>query len=392
MSALARAPTRLVDHFEAGLDAPICLTWELTYACNLACVHCLSSSGRRDPRELSTAECRAVIDELEAMQVFYVNIGGGEPTVRRDFWELLGLRDRPPRRGQVLHQRQPHHAADRRAARRRRLRRRADLARRRHRRGQRRDPRPRAPTTRRCGRWVTCARPGMRNFKISVVVTRENVSQLDDVQGDRRPPRRAAADHPAAAVGPRRRRVGRAAPDRRPAARALRLAGRARRGRAHRRLVLPPVGLRPGAAGTEHVRRGPRGVPDRPDRRRLRLPVRDPRRVPRRQRPRAGRVRRGVARVGAVRAAAQRPQSGGACESCTFYDSCRGGCMAAKFFTGLPLDGPDPECALGHGEALLAGRRDGDQRRAAAPSRTTPACARPAAPATRTRSRCWTGR
>ena len=24
--------------------------------------------------------------------------------------------------------------------------------------------------------------------------------------------------------------------------------------------------------------------------------------------------------------------------------------MAAKFFTGLPLDGPDPECVLGHGE------------------------------------------
>ena len=23
------------------------------------------------------------------MQVFYVNIGGGEPTVRRDFWELV---------------------------------------------------------------------------------------------------------------------------------------------------------------------------------------------------------------------------------------------------------------------------------------------------------------
>ena len=52
-------------------------------------MHCLSSSGRRDPRELSTAECKAVIDELQRMQVFYVNIGGGEPTVRRDFWELL---------------------------------------------------------------------------------------------------------------------------------------------------------------------------------------------------------------------------------------------------------------------------------------------------------------
>ena len=28
--------------------------------------------------------------------------------------------------------------------------------------------------------------------------------------------------------------------------------------------------------------------------------------------------------------------------------------MAAKFFTGLPLDGPDPECVHGHGEAALA--------------------------------------
>lgn len=80
---------RLVDRFESGLAAPICLTWELTYACNLSCVHCLSSSGRRDPRELSTEQCKALIDEFERMQVFYVNIGGGEPTVRPDFWELV---------------------------------------------------------------------------------------------------------------------------------------------------------------------------------------------------------------------------------------------------------------------------------------------------------------
>ena len=79
----------LVEQFERGLDAPICLTWELTYACNLACVHCLSSSGKRDARELSTRQCMDIIDELECMQVFYVNIGGGEPTVRPDFWELV---------------------------------------------------------------------------------------------------------------------------------------------------------------------------------------------------------------------------------------------------------------------------------------------------------------
>ena len=49
---------------KGGLDAPICLTWELTYACNLACVHCLSSSGRRDPRELTTAEIPGVVEEF----------------------------------------------------------------------------------------------------------------------------------------------------------------------------------------------------------------------------------------------------------------------------------------------------------------------------------------
>jgi hypothetical protein len=48
------------------------------------------------------------------------------------------------------------------------------------------------------------------------------------------------------------------------------------------------------------------------------------------------------------------PQSGGACTSCSAYDACQGGCMAAKFFTGLPLDGPDPECVRGHGETALA--------------------------------------
>ena len=37
--------------------------------------------------------------------------------------------------------------------------------------------------------------------------------------------------------------------------------------------------------------------------------------------------------------------------------------MAAKFFTGLPLDGPDPECVLGHGEHALAARGDSEAPR-----------------------------
>jgi len=47
------------------------------------------------------------------------------------------------------------------------------------------------------------------------------------------------------------------------------------------------------------------------------------------------------------------PTSPGACASCGQFDDCAGGCMAAKFFTGLPLDGPDPECAHGYATGSL---------------------------------------
>ena len=275
---------RLVEQFEHGLDAPICLTWELTYACNLACVHCLSSSGKRDPRELTTQQCKDIIDELERMQVFYVNIGGGEPTVRPDFWELVDYAT-------------AHHVGVKFSTN-----------------GVRITPEVAArlaasdyvdvqisldgataevnDAVRGPGSFAMAIRAlenladaGFTDAKISVVVTRHNVDQLDEFKALADALRRHAADHPAAPVGPRRRRVGRAAPDRRAAGAALRLAGRPRRPGAHRRLVLPPVGpRRAGRAGRpEPVRRRPGGVPDRPGRRRLRLPVRHPRPVPRRK-------------------------------------------------------------------------------------------------------------
>ena len=172
----------LVDEFQFGLDAPICLTWELTYACNLSCVHCLSSSGRRDPRELSTQECKAVIDELERMQVFYVNIGGGEPTVRPDFWELVdyatahqvgvkfstnGVKITPEVAPAVGSER--------------RLRGCADLPGRSDGGGQRRRPRRFGLYATGSGKlWRIWRRPGSPVSKMSVVVTRQNAGQLDE--------------------------------------------------------------------------------------------------------------------------------------------------------------------------------------------------------------------
>ena len=54
------------------------------------------------------------------------------------------------------------------------------------------------------------------------------------------------------------------------------------------------------------------------------------------------------------------PSSPGACGSCGSYDACQGGCMASKFFVGLELDDPDPECVKGHAEPLLAALTQGN--------------------------------
>ena len=72
-----------------GLRAPVNVTWEITLKCNLRCVHCLSNSGEGSKDELNTAECMRLIDDLTALKVFQVNIGGGEPFIREDFLDLL---------------------------------------------------------------------------------------------------------------------------------------------------------------------------------------------------------------------------------------------------------------------------------------------------------------
>jgi mycofactocin radical SAM maturase len=77
------------DLLRQGLNAPICLTWEMTYACNLRCVHCLSSSGVKARDELDTQEAKRLLDEWAEMRVFYINVGGGEPMTRPDFFELV---------------------------------------------------------------------------------------------------------------------------------------------------------------------------------------------------------------------------------------------------------------------------------------------------------------
>ena len=77
------------QYVDMGLSAPVNVTWEVTYACNLSCIHCLSAAGVKRSGELTTDQCLEVIDTLSAINVFQFNIGGGEPFMRPDFLDIM---------------------------------------------------------------------------------------------------------------------------------------------------------------------------------------------------------------------------------------------------------------------------------------------------------------
>ena len=345
----ALAP-RLAERMKGGLSAPICLTWEITYGCNLACIHCLSSSGRRDPRELSTDEAKAVIDELHDLKVFYVNIGGGEPTIRPDFYELVdyavtrGVGVKFSTNGSTITPESATRLAgtdyvdvqisiDG-----------ADEA--------------TNDAVRGAGSYAAARRAmdalagaGFGAFKISVVITRHNVSQLDEFE-------RLADGYGAQLRLTRLRPSGRGADswaELHPSAE--------QQVSLYQWLVQRPDVL----TGDSFFHLSALGEP-LPG---LNLcgagrvvclidPIGDVYACPFVLHPdfKAGSVRdtggfASVWRSSELFTSLREPASAGACASCGSYDACQGGCMAAKFFTGLPLDGPDPECVKGHGSRLL---------------------------------------
>ena len=341
----------LATQLKAGLDAPICLTWEITYACNLQCVHCLSSSGTRDPRELSTDQAKAVLDELRDLQVFYINIGGGEPMIRKDFFEILEHAEANDI-GVKFSTNGTYITADhaRRLASMNYLDIQISL------------DGVDALTNdavRGKGSYATAiaAMNHLRDanfgqFKISVVVTRHNVDQLDAFK--------ALADSYGAQL-----RITRLRPSGRGADTWDELHPTQQQQRQiydwlmkHGENVLTGDSF-------FHLNAFGESLPG------LNLCG-------------AGRVVCLIDPIGDVYAcpfvihdqfkagsllsdggftkvwkesdlflSLREPESEGACSACGSYDACQGGCMAAKFFTGIPLNGPDPECVTGHGEELV---------------------------------------
>jgi mycofactocin radical SAM maturase len=311
----------------------------------------LSSSGTRDPRELSTAQAKAVLDELRDLQVFYINIGGGEPMIRKDFFEILEhaeandigvkfstngtyITAENARRLAAMNYLDIQISLDG-----------VDAA--------------TNDAVRGKGSYATAiaAMNHLRDanfgqFKISVVVTRHNVDQLDAFK--------ALADSYGAQL-----RITRLRPSGRGADTWDELHPTQQQQRQIYDWLMKHGDNVLTGDSFFHLNAFGESLPG------LNLCG-------------AGRVVCLIDPIGDVYAcpfvihdqfkagsllsdggftkvwkesdlflSLREPESEGACSACGSYDACQGGCMAAKFFTGIPLNGPDPECVTGHGEELV---------------------------------------
>lgn len=69
-------------------QAPAGVLWDLTSKCNLRCKHCVVSAGEEGTEELSFDECCTLIDQFADFGVGQLILSGGEPMVRKDFFEI----------------------------------------------------------------------------------------------------------------------------------------------------------------------------------------------------------------------------------------------------------------------------------------------------------------
>ncbi|MFQ5876621.1 MAG: TIGR04053 family radical SAM/SPASM domain-containing protein [Acidobacteriota bacterium] len=70
--------------------SPLIVIWEITRACDLACVHCRASAiPERDSRELTTEEGRRLISEVRRFGRPLFVLTGGDPLKRPDVFELI---------------------------------------------------------------------------------------------------------------------------------------------------------------------------------------------------------------------------------------------------------------------------------------------------------------
>lgn len=64
--------------------------WSLTRNCNFRCKHCfVKNDEQANYKEFTTQECFRIIDQLKSCGINLVGFFGGEPFIRKDFWQIV---------------------------------------------------------------------------------------------------------------------------------------------------------------------------------------------------------------------------------------------------------------------------------------------------------------
>lgn len=87
---LADVENKAVTAFKLGRPSDV--IWNITNRCNLLCDHCyMAADGHTRPDELTDEETIALVHQMGERRLPALFLSGGEPMIRRNFWEILEL-------------------------------------------------------------------------------------------------------------------------------------------------------------------------------------------------------------------------------------------------------------------------------------------------------------
>ena len=69
------------------LGVPLSVHFDLTWRCNERCIHCYLDHD--DHGEVTTAEVKGILDQLASAGTFFLILSGGEPLLRKDFFQIV---------------------------------------------------------------------------------------------------------------------------------------------------------------------------------------------------------------------------------------------------------------------------------------------------------------
>jgi radical SAM protein with 4Fe4S-binding SPASM domain len=85
---LADVENKAVTAFKLGRPSDV--IWNITNRCNLLCDHCyMAADAHSRPDELSDEETMALVDQMGERGLPALFLSGGEPMMRRNFWDIL---------------------------------------------------------------------------------------------------------------------------------------------------------------------------------------------------------------------------------------------------------------------------------------------------------------